>query len=134
MSIYIETFTGDLQKVLKRLQIEQGKFSLAMTYKRDDMSEGGWNLIIAAPWADRLGKEEATRIVAHALSDGLGTENKQAVTRVTVLPTQDEFVRAMTSLYRISKSGPPLAIQNSTVAGVSIGTAFLFYSQRSRNS
>ena len=126
----IETLTTDVQKVLEQLSVEHGTFSLAMLYKRDDTSETGWNLIIASSWADRMGKAEATHRVVEALSDGLGLENKRSISRVTVLPGKDAFVRGITSSYQIATPGTGQWVRNIAEAGVPIGTGYIFYSQQ----
>ncbi len=125
----IWTTSGDVQKVVETLREQRGKFSLAMLYNEDGPSTTGWNLIVAAPWTDKLGRAEATAVVTHALNEGLGLENKQTISRVTVLPTSDRFVREITSIFSVSSPGSGQWIHNQSAAGIPIGAAFIFYSQ-----
>lgn len=129
MTTTIWTTQGDVQRVLEGLRIQHGEFSLAMLYNEDGISSTGWNLIIAAHWADALGRAEATGVVVNALSEGLGLENKHAISRVTVLPTTDHFVREVTSTYQIASPGAGQWITNASVAGVPMGAYFVFYSR-----
>lgn len=130
MASYIWTTQGDVQKVVETLRVQRGEMSLAMLYSEDGPSETGWNLIISAPWADGLGRAEATGVVTRALSEGLGLENKPAISRVTILPTKDPFVREVTSFYRIPSPGPGQWVRNTSAAGITIGTGFIFFSQQ----
>jgi len=128
MPTTIWTTPGDVQKVVEALRSQRGEFSLAMLYNEDGLSSTGWNLIVSAPWTDALGLAEATGVIVRALSEGLGLENKLAISRVTVLPTNDRFVRELVSLYQISSPSSGQWVQNISVAGIPIGAAFIFYS------
>ena len=126
----VETFRPDLQRVLHRFLERHGRTSLVMLYKRgDDASESGWNLIVAGPWADKLGRVQATELVAHTLSDELSLENKRIISRITVLPTNDPFVQEITSLYQVASPGTEQWVTNISAAGIPIGVGYIFYSQ-----
>jgi hypothetical protein len=129
MPTTIWTTPGDVQKVVETLRSQRGEFSLAMLYNEDGQSSTGWNLIVSAPWTDALKLPEATGIVVRALSEGLGLENKHAISRVTVLPTSDRFVREIASFYQITSPSSGQWIRDVSVAGIPIGAAFIFYSR-----
>lgn len=130
MTTYIQTTEPDVRKVVEALRLQHGEFSLAMLSSEDGLSPTtGWNLIIAAPWADALGRAEATGVVTRALSEGLGLENKHAISRVTILPAKDRFVREITSVYRITSPRDRQWVRNISAAGIPIDTAFIFYSR-----
>jgi len=126
---YVETFRPDIQRVVSRLIKEHGGLSLAMLYKRNDASENAWNLIVAAPWTDRLGRAQAIDIVTRTLSEELSFENKQIISRVTILPTRDQFVREITSYYQVASPGAEQWVTNISAAGIPIGVGYIFYSQ-----
>jgi hypothetical protein len=127
--MYIATLVDDITKVLEHLRSERGDFVLAMLYSRTEDADGNWNLIISAPWVDELGKVRATDVVAKALTDGLGFENKPAISRITALPTTDPFVRQVV-FYAGSVSLPHrMPIRNLTFADVPVGSGVVFYSQ-----
>jgi hypothetical protein len=129
MSIYIDTLSDEVQSAIDNLREERGEFSLAMLYN-DGIATTGWNVIIAARWADELGRAEAIRVVIQALSERLGEGNKQAISRITVLPTNDAFVEAVTSVYQVNSPGARQWLQNVVVAGIPIGLANILYSRR----
>jgi hypothetical protein len=128
MPTTIWTTPGDVQKVVEALRA-RGEFSLAMLYNEDGASPTGWNLIVSAPWTDALGLPEATGVIVRALSEGLGLENKYSISRVTVLPTKDPFVRAITESYPVSSPRERQWIRDVSLAGIPIGAAFIFYSR-----
>lgn len=125
----IDTLADDVQSAIDSLRVQRGEFSLAMLYN-DGLATTGWNVIIAAPWADKLGRAEGIRVVTRSLSEHLGLENKQAVSRITVLPTKDAFVEAITSVYQVNSPGARQWIQNAVAAGIPIGVAYILYSRR----
>lgn len=127
--MYIATLVDDVQKVVERLREERGTLVLAMLYAREQ-GDTGWNFIVSSRWADELGRAEATGVVTRALSEGLGLENKPAISRVTILPTKDPFVREITSFYQIASPGAGQWVRNTSAAGITIGTGFIFFSQQ----
>jgi hypothetical protein len=126
---YVETFRPDIQRVVGRLVKQHGGLTLAMLYKRND--ESGWNLIVSAPWTDKLGRAQAIDVVTRTLSEELSFENKQIISRVTVLPTKDLFVREITSIYQVASPGAEQWVTNISVAGIPIGVGHIFYSRAS---
>lgn len=129
MPIYIDTLADEVQSAIDTLREANGELSLAVLYN-DGIAMTGWNVIIAARWAERLGKAEATRVVSQALSEHLGLGNQQAISRITILPTRDPFVEAITSVYQVSSPGARQLIQNVVAAGIPIGVAYILYSRR----
>jgi hypothetical protein len=128
--MYISTLVDDVQKVVEELRTEHGDFVLAMLYARNESADSGWNLIVSAQWTDHIETADATRLVIQALSAGLDSENKRSISRVTVLPTTDPFVREIVSYYQVASPGAGQWIRNVSADGVPIGNGFLFYSQQ----
>jgi len=126
--MYIFTLVTDVERAIERLKQEGGDFTLAVLYNSSLESEWGWNLIVAARWLDRLGLAAATRLVAEALYKEVGLENKSAISRVTVLKTNDPFVREMTNLYPVAP-GSRVPVQQLS-AGELTGSGFILYSRK----
>jgi hypothetical protein len=127
--MYIFTLVSDVRKVIERLRKQRGEFYLAMLYNNALEAESGWNLIISAPWTDEAGTASAIHTIARALNEGLGGENRNSISRITVLNTSDPFVRDMTSLYRVADpEGIP--VRQVTAGRVTDGSGFIFYSQK----
>jgi hypothetical protein len=128
--MYIFTLVGDVRKVLDRLRAERGDFTLAMLYNSTLEADSSWNLIVSGPWTDKLGTAEATRVIAQALHEGLGLENRPAISRVTVLKLSDPFVKDMTTLYPVVGAGEGVPVSQVLTGEVREGSGFVFYSQR----
>jgi len=128
--MHISTLVDDVLKVVDDLRKKHGEFTLAMLYNPDSLTASSiWNLIVAAPWTDAMGKADTTHLVAHALHDGLDPDNQPAISRVTVLKTSDPFVRDMTFLYPAVSSGG-IAVGQVTAGDISEGSGFIFYSNK----
>jgi hypothetical protein len=128
--MYIFTLVDDVRSVVEKLRADHGEFTLAMLYNSGTLQAGSsWNLIVCAPWTDRIGVSEATHLIADALNKGLESQDKAAISRVTVLKSSDPFVRDMTKLYPVS--GPGGAPLHQVTAGqITEGSAFVLYSRR----
>src|SRR5713101_7878715 len=118
--MHISTLVSNVSKVVETVRVRRGDFVLALLYSSAEGATTGWNLIISAPWADKLGIVEATRAVTHELSLGLGLENRSAISRVTVLKTGDPFVRDMTALFQVSDPGMRLPVSNVAPDGIPV--------------
>ena len=126
--MYIFTLVSDVRKVIERLRRERGEFKLAMLYNNALEAESGWNLIVSARWTDEMGTAASIRAIARVLNEDLGMENRNSISRITVLKSSDPFVRDMTSLYPVASSdGVPFP--QVTAGRVTEGSAFVFYSQ-----
>ncbi len=128
--MYIFTLVDDVEKVIGNLRKQYGDFTLVMLYNSGTVqASSSWNLIVSAPWTDKMGVAKATRLFANALKDGLEFQDKRSISRVTVLETTDPFVREMTALYPVSP-GSHIPIQQVTAGQVTEGSGFLLYSQK----
>jgi hypothetical protein len=128
--MYILTVVDDVREVADGLRREHGDFSLVMLYNSGSLQAGSnWNLIVSSKWTDEMGIAAATRLIAHALGKGLESQDKGAISRVTVLKTSDPFVRDMTKLYPVDGPGGS-PVHTVTAGSVSEGSAFVLNSQR----
>jgi hypothetical protein len=125
--MYIFTLVTDVRKVIETLRGRYGEYKLAMLYNSALDIPSNWNLIVSSDWTDKMGATKATGLIARELHQGLGLENRAAVSRVTVLKTTDRFVQEMTRLYRVPPGGAPL--NQVTAGGITEGAGFVFYSQ-----
>src|SRR5215469_14349556 len=113
------TLVSDVRKVIEALRARCGEYKLAMLYNSGALDvPTNWNLIVSSDWADKLGIAEATRRIAHELHLSLGLENRAAVSRVTVLKTNDSFVRDMTHFYHVSGHGKSLPLSQVVAGGI----------------
>jgi hypothetical protein len=126
--MYIFTLVSDVRKVIERVRKQRGEFRLAMLFNNALEAEAGFNLIVSATWTDEAGTATAIRTIARALNKGLGAENRNSISRITVLKTSDPFVKDMTSLYPVAGEDVPL--RQVTAGRVTEGSGFIFYSQK----
>ncbi len=124
--MYIFTLVDDVERLIEKLRAECGEFRLAMLYNSSLDATSNWNLIVSAPWTDRLGVAKATHNIATALHESLGLENQKAISRITVLATDDPFVRDMNRLYPASH----VPLVQVTAGDVREGSGFVLYSQK----
>jgi hypothetical protein len=129
--VHIFTLVDDIQRIVERLRRERGEFALAMLYNPDGLqADSRWNLIVSAPWMDKMGFAEATLFVTETLSKDSEFQDKRAISRVSVLETADPFVRDMTRLYPDIGGGEPRRVDQLTAGSVNEGSGFVLYSQR----
>jgi hypothetical protein len=127
--MYIFTLVEDVKKVVELLRTEHGEFKLAMLYNSDLSATSNWNFIVSADWTDEMGIAEATKVIAHALHESLNLSNRIAVSRITVLKTDDAFVRDMTRLYPVPGGQGGIPLSQVTAGGITDGAGFVFHSQ-----
>jgi hypothetical protein len=125
----IFTLVRDVEKVIGKLRTERGEFTLAMLYNNSLEAKSSWNLIVSAPWLDKMTLTESTRLIANALNQNLGLENQISVSQVTVLKTSEPFVRDMTNLYPVLKPGFPIPVTQLNAGDLS-GSGFILYSRK----
>lgn len=123
--MYIFTLVEGVEKVIDTLREQRGEFRLAMLYNSSLDASSGWNLIVS-PWTDQMGIGQATRLIATALHDSLDSENRKAISRITVLETSDPFVRDMNRLYPASH----VPLVQITAGHITEGSGFVLYSQK----
>jgi hypothetical protein len=127
--MYIFTLVGDVKKVIEILRHRYGDYKLAMLFNSDLDAPTNWNLIVSSEWTDDLGVSEAIKIIARTLHESLGLENKGAISRITVLKTNDPFVRDMTHIYPVPGGRGGIPLSQVTAGGITEGAGFVFYSQ-----
>ncbi len=129
--MYIGTLVDDVQKVVDNLRSKYGDFTLAMLYNSGGLiAPSSWNLIVSAPWADEMGRFEATHLIARVLHDEMDSENQIAISRVTVLRTDDPFVRDMNFLYPVAPGSAGVPVPQVTAGDITEGGGFVLYSRR----
>jgi len=127
--MHIFTLVEKIRAIIEGLRRERGEFKLAMLYNTLNLdASSNWNLIVSSDWSDALGISEATNLIAEELFKELAPDDRAGISRITVLKTDDRFVKDMIRLCPVHGSGVPL--QQVTAGGVTEGAAFVFYSQQ----
>jgi hypothetical protein len=117
----------DLKGLYKALDQKFGPVVLAMLLFPDPGLEDLWNLIVSAESLDALGRAEAISAVVDLMSKNLKQETRRRIIRVTVLKTDDPFVKAMNSSYQAEDS--ILNVNSAFVSGVEIPQAIVLQSK-----
>lgn len=110
----------------KRFHFHCGPYSRRSEPNNAMEAESGWNLSVSAPWTDETGTATAIHTIARALNEDLGLENRNSISRITVLKSSDPFVKDMTSLYPVTRRNGV----HVTAGHVTDGGGFVFYSQK----
>lgn len=128
--MYIGTLVDSVHKVVDSLRSHHGEFTLAMLYNSGGLnSTSSWNLIVSSSWTDEIGKFDATHLIAQALHDGLDSDHQVAVSRITVLKTDDPFVRDINFLYPVALGSKGVPVALVTAGDVSEGGGFVLCSR-----
>jgi hypothetical protein len=127
--MHIVALVDEISKLIEQLRTRHGDFKLAMLYNRSLEMPTSWNLIIAADWTDNVGIGPATHLIAKELHERLVEEVRSAISRISVLSTNDRFVREMTSLHPVLNSKRAVPVSPVIADGITEGVGFLFYSQ-----
>jgi hypothetical protein len=123
-----EILVADLKKLVRKLQQKKGPVALAMLLAPDVDTLDSWNLIVSAKGFDTISRAEALRLLTKLVRDTVGRKNWHTITRVTVLKTNDPFVKAMNQAFSAEHSA--VNIQSCNIFGIEIPRAILFESQQ----
>jgi hypothetical protein len=83
---------------LQGMTERKGDFTLAMLVPSETGLPDQWNLALSAPWIDREGVQATIPTITSSLLKHLSTANAHRLERVSVLPTDDQFVVRMSRL------------------------------------
>jgi hypothetical protein len=84
---------------LQRMTEQKKDFTLAMLLPSEAALFDKWNLVLSAPWIDRAGLRAVIPTITSSLQERLSKANAKKLERISVLPTTDPLVSAMTSFH-----------------------------------
>jgi hypothetical protein len=122
-----EILVTDLRKLYRTVDERFGPVALMMLLAPDPFSESDWNLIVSAKGLDGLTRGRAIRKMVDLLAGTFQKDNWQRILRVTVLKTDDPFVRGMNDLFGAEES--ILNVQAAVVSGIEIPKAIVLQSK-----
>lgn len=122
-----EILVEELRKLYAELNASRGPVALLMLLASDIAREDHWNLMVSAKGYDEERRATAIREVTGLLTKNLSRENWPQIYRVTVLKTDDPFVRAMNRSFKAEDSVVDLNTVN--VSGVEIPRALVLQSK-----
>lgn len=122
-----ELLVNGLKALFQKLDQQYGPVLLLMSLAVDVGIEDWWNLIISAKGLDQHTRAEAIHIAADLMRESLPKKVWPSIARVSVLRTDDPFVKGMNSWYRAEDA--PLMVQSATISGVEIPKAIVLQSK-----
>jgi len=84
---------------LQRMTEQKKDFTLAMLLPSEAALPDKWNLVLSAPWIDRAGLRAVIPTITSSLQERLSKANARKLERISVLPTTDPLVSAITSFH-----------------------------------
>jgi hypothetical protein len=123
-----EELVADFQTFAKALEETAGPVSLLMLMPVEPGTEQAWILLVSARTFDGQSQRESIKKIASYLNSSLSDAVRPSVKRVSILKSDDPFVRAMNSTVYAEHSFIDLA--STVVGGVEIPRAIVFESKR----
>lgn len=122
-----ELLVNGLKALFQKLDQQYGPVLLLMSLAVDVGIEDWWNLVISAKGLDQHTRAEAIHIAADLMRESLPKKVWPSIARVSVLRTDDPFVKGMNSWYKAEDA--PLMVQSATISGVEIPKAIVLQSK-----
>jgi hypothetical protein len=122
-----ELLVTGLKTLFQKLDQQYGPVLLLMSLAVDVGIEDWWNLVISAKGLDQHTRAEAIHIAVDLMQESLPKKVWPSIARVSVLRTDDPFVKGMNSWYKAEDA--PLMVQSVTISGVEIPKAIVLQSK-----
>jgi hypothetical protein len=123
-----EELVTDFQAFAKTLEETAGPVALLMIMPLEPGVDQAWTLLVSTRTFDgRPQRESIMEVVSH-LNSILSDKVRPSIKRVSVLKSDDPFVRAMNSTVPADHS--PIDLVSAVVGGVEIPRAIVFESKR----
>ena len=123
-----EVLVSQLQKLAKTLEKKAGPVALFMLLAPDVQTEDAWNLIVSARGLDEKSRASAIKQLTEWLREQVDKPHWRRIARVTVLRTDDPFVKALNRAFRAKRY--VVNIESVKVFGVEIPKAILLQSNK----
>lgn len=123
-----DALVAGLRKLADDIEHSEGPLALFMVLAPDTETDDRWNLIVSAHGFDLKSIGTAIRDLTESLRQNVDESEWPRIARVTVLRTDDPFVRAMNSSFHAEQSA--MNLQSTIISGVDIPRALVFESKR----
>jgi hypothetical protein len=123
-----EDLVADFQTFARNLEESAGPVALLMLMPVDPGSEHAWVLLVSTRAFDDQSQRDSIKTIVADLNSFLSESVRPWVKRVSVLKSDDPFVRAMNSSVHAEHSS--IDITGRVVGGVEIPRAIVFESKR----
>lgn len=118
-----------LRPVIKQFVDEKGDFSLVMLIPTEPgLIDSKFTLLISAHWLDKENPKRAIELIAESLRKYFTREELIFITRITIINSADNFVKAINSAFNVKES--VVDFTNTNIFGIQIESAILLESHR----
>lgn len=124
---YVEALTGadiDFGRRLWHFLRGNNKFPTQGVLWLFEPEAGKWNLLVATPKVDMLGRRDAYRELAEATRE-VAADSSQLL-KITLVSPKQPFYQALRSVFGATKSVEGARLGNTNVAGTYINDAYLY--------
>jgi hypothetical protein len=122
----IVTTNSSLRKAMRDISGKKGDFTLFAKIRRSD-SLGNWDLVVSAPWLE-AGNLKATSELVELLSDSIGNESLQELSRIATVGGDNPTVKFMQQNFAVEDG--ELRVQITDLFGLQIEEAVVFRAKR----
>ena len=124
-----EKMVEKLRPVIKQFVDEKGDFSLVMLIPTEPgLIDSKFTLLISAHWLDKENPKRAIELIAESLRKYFTREELIFITRITIINSADNFVKAINSAFNVKES--VVDFTNTNIFGIQIESAILLESHR----
>jgi hypothetical protein len=125
-----ETLVDEIRDVIRRLREEKGDLVLAMLVATSWGEGAPWNFVLSAEWMDSKSRKEVIGYVTDLLRKYVSRGNWSSIQMVSILNTNDPFVRALNQAFDVTNSTS--TIQNCEIFGFEVVRGIILESHRPR--
>ena len=123
-----EELVADFKTFVRTLEETAGPVALLMLMPVEPGTEQAWTLLVSARTFDGQSQRESIKEIVSHLNSSLSDTVRPWVKRVSILKSDDPFVRAMNSTIHAEHSS--IDMPSTVVGGVEIPRAIVFESKR----
>lgn len=122
-----EILVSDFRRLAHKLDQTRGPIALLMLLSPEFAMDDALNVIVSAEGYDKTDRATAIRELVDLLKQTLQDENWTKILRVTVLKTDDEFVRAVNWAHPAENA--IVHLYSANISGVDIPKAMILQSK-----
>jgi hypothetical protein len=124
-----EKMVNKLKIIIKEFVDTNGDFNLVMLIPTDPgVIDSKFSLLVSAPWLDKKNPKRAIRLITKSLREKFNSHELNYITRVTIINSNDKFVKAINSAFNVRESD--VNITNCNIFGIQIDMAILLESHQ----
>ena len=124
-----ETLVAEIREVFNELA-SRGDLTLGMLVSNPWAPDGRWDVVASATWMDDFSEKKAIELIIRLLRKHVRKGNWPSVFKVSVLKTDDPFVRSMYRLFPDTSSDVGHRINNLVIEDIEVPSGIVFESHQ----